>query len=158
MDRETDAEIAARLFAHDREFGSRFVAGCDEAGRAALAGPLVTAAVCLELGVVDTERLLGVNDSKSVAKSRHGELFARVSEQAYAIHVEVTDAAQSDKDGIQRANMDGLTACLTEVSRLQDVTCLVDWYRLGECAPVHLSIVKGDDKARRSPLPRSSRR
>ena len=40
---------AARLFAHDRQFGVRRVAGADEAGRGCLAGPLVVAAVCLDL-------------------------------------------------------------------------------------------------------------
>ena len=44
-----------RLFAFDRAFDRRFVAGADEAGRGSLAGPLVAAAVLFDL-----ERLLGL--------------------------------------------------------------------------------------------------
>ena len=34
------ADLASKLIQHDREFGVRFVAGADEAGRGSLAGPL----------------------------------------------------------------------------------------------------------------------
>ncbi len=37
-----------RLLTFDRQFGHRFVAGADEAGRGCLAGPLVVAGVLLE--------------------------------------------------------------------------------------------------------------
>src|SRR3954462_3535563 len=43
------ARTGRRLFAFDREQGSRYVAGADEAGRGSLAGPLVAAAVLFDL-------------------------------------------------------------------------------------------------------------
>src|SRR6185312_15654639 len=45
-----------RLLAHDRELGVRFVAGADEAGRGSLAGPLVVAAVCLDMDLLRGRR------------------------------------------------------------------------------------------------------
>jgi ribonuclease HII len=70
---------AARLFAHDRGFGARRVAGADEAGRGCLAGPLVVAAVCLDLeGLTPRGRrsLSDLDDSKRLAP----DVRARVAE------------------------------------------------------------------------------
>ncbi len=47
---------AAKLFKFDRELGVRYVAGCDEAGRGSLAGPLVAAAVLLDLDSLSMTR------------------------------------------------------------------------------------------------------
>ena len=47
--RRKPSRTGRRLFAFDRSFGRRFVAGADEAGRGSLAGPLVTAAVLFDL-------------------------------------------------------------------------------------------------------------
>src|SRR6476661_6001391 len=68
-----------RLLAHDRDLGARLVAGADEAGRGALAGPLVAAAVCL-----DVDRLRGarcaplgmLDDSKRHTEARREALCA----------------------------------------------------------------------------------
>ncbi len=56
-----------RLLRHDRRLGRRFVAGADEAGRGCLAGPLVAAAVLLDLERLtrrDVRDLRALNDSK----------------------------------------------------------------------------------------------
>ena len=47
--RRRRSQSGRRLFAFDREIGSRWVAGADEAGRGSLAGPLVAAAVLFDL-------------------------------------------------------------------------------------------------------------
>ena len=54
-----------RLFAFDRQFGYRFVAGADEAGRGCLAGPLFAAAVLFDL-----ERLTLVGPARARAAQR----------------------------------------------------------------------------------------
>jgi len=59
---------AAQLFKFDRELGSRFVAGADEAGRGSLAGPLVAAGVLMDyerLSMSD-RRALGMLDGPKV--------------------------------------------------------------------------------------------
>src|SRR5437588_12950238 len=56
-----------KLFAFDRAFERRFIAGADEAGRGSLAGPLVTAAVLFDLDrltLSDRRSLAHLNDSK----------------------------------------------------------------------------------------------
>ena len=66
---------SARLFAHDRALGVRRVAGADEAGRGCLAGPLVVAAVCLDLeglGPAARRALGDLDDSKRLTPGRAG--------------------------------------------------------------------------------------
>ena len=70
-----------RLFAFDREIGSRWVAGADEAGRGSLAGPIVGAAVLFDLERLtlgDRRALSRLNDSKQHSEeSREAALPAR---------------------------------------------------------------------------------
>ena len=82
---------SARLFAHDRALGVRRVAGADEAGRGCLAGPLVVAAVCLDIeGMAPrARRALGdLDDSKRLAppvRERLAQAVMRHAEQVVVV-------------------------------------------------------------------------
>lgn len=83
--------------------GWRVVAGVDEAGRGALAGPLVAGAVVL--GEAGADALAGVaRDSKTLARVRREAAFALVGEHARATGVGVVAAAEIDRLGIVPAN------------------------------------------------------
>ena len=61
-----------RLFAFDRSFERRFIAGADEAGRGSLAGPLVAAAVLFDierLSLSDRRALSRLNDSGNASRT-----------------------------------------------------------------------------------------
>ena len=76
--RRTRRRPGRRLLAHDRGLGGRLVAVADEAGRGSLAGPLVAAAVCLDLDRLRGSRCapLGLlDDSKRHTEARREELF-----------------------------------------------------------------------------------
>ena len=76
-----------KLFAFDREQGSRFVAGADEAGRGSLAGPLVAAAVLFDLERLtlgDRRALARLNDSKQHTEAGREELYPLVLRAAVA--------------------------------------------------------------------------
>lgn len=137
---------AARLFAHDRALGARRIAGADEAGRGCLAGPLVVAAVCLDLGTLsDAGRraLRELDDSKRLRP----DVRARVADAVmrYAEQVVVLSASPPtiDRDGLHRTNLRLLARALASIQPCADV-CLVDGFRLGESAPEHLRVVGGD--------------
>ena len=75
------ARADARLFAFDRSFERRFVAGADEAGRGCLAGPLVAAAVLFDierLTLSDRRALARLNDSKQHTEAGREELYPLV--------------------------------------------------------------------------------
>jgi ribonuclease HII len=76
------------------------VAGCDEAGRGPLAGPVVAAAV-----VLDPKRIpKGIDDSKRLSASRREELFEEITATA-AFAVACASPARIDRDNILRASL-----------------------------------------------------
>ncbi len=75
------------------------VAGVDEAGRGPLAGPVVAAAVVLDL----TQDWDGLNDSKQLTAERRDEQFARVLAGARAFAWSVAGPRAIDRVNIRRA-------------------------------------------------------
>jgi len=76
------------------------VAGCDEAGRGPLAGPVVAAAV-----VLDPKRIpKGIDDSKRLTAERREELFEEICATA-SFSVVVASRARIDRDNILRASL-----------------------------------------------------
>jgi ribonuclease HII len=76
------------------------VAGCDEAGRGPLAGPVVAAAV-----VLDPKRIpRGIHDSKRLTPERREELFEQICATA-SFAVAFASPARIDRDNILRASL-----------------------------------------------------
>jgi ribonuclease HII len=76
------------------------VAGCDEAGRGPLAGPVVAAAV-----VLDPKRIpKGIDDSKRLTAERREELFEQICATA-SFSVAFASPARIDRDNILRASL-----------------------------------------------------
>src|SRR5437667_9859098 len=68
--------------------GWHLVAGCDEAGRGALIGPVYAAAVILN----STRRIRGVDDSKKLTPEVRAELEAEIRAQGVAVQVAAVPA------------------------------------------------------------------
>jgi ribonuclease HII len=138
-----------RLLRFDRRLGARYVAGVDEAGRGPLAGPLVVAGVLLDYGTLRDHRVrpLGfLNDSKQCPPERREELFHAVLSCSEKVVVRVIPAGAIDRNGLHRSNLEGMRACLRELTPPAEV-CLVDGFRLGPAAPAHTAVVDGDQKS-----------
>ena len=120
------------LFESDRDHGSRYVCGADEAGRACWAGPLVAAAVRFDYDRVDANavaRLEHLNDSKKVTPRRRAALLPVILEVADVVAIVVIPAAQIDRDGLDVSNMRALGHALEAVAVAGSVN-LVDWFDL----------------------------
>ncbi|WP_217912976.1 ribonuclease HII [Miltoncostaea marina] len=140
---------SARLFAHDRGFGERRVAGADEAGRGCLAGPLVVAAVCLDLEALTPSgrRALGdLDDSKRLPHPVRERVAAAVMRHAQQVVVLSASAATIDRDGLHRTNLRLLARALSALRPCPTI-CLVDGFRLGPAAPPHRAVVGGDGRS-----------
>ena len=83
------------------------LAGADEAGRGALAGPLVAAAVVLGKGEIS-----GINDSKTLSANLRERLFGEVLRRAEAVSVVAFPAWWIDRFGLGRANREALSRAL----------------------------------------------
>ncbi len=85
-----------KLFAN----GVRVVAGCDEAGRGPLAGPVVAAAVILDPNKIPR----GIDDSKRLTADERERLFDKICTTA-SFAVAVASPARIDRDNILRASL-----------------------------------------------------
>ncbi len=89
--------------------GLRLVAGVDEVGRGAMAGPLVAAAVVLppEIGGIDESAaaaLEGVRDSKQLSPEQRERLLPGICAVALGVGVGVVEVAELDAIGVGPAN------------------------------------------------------
>ena len=76
------------------------VAGCDEAGRGPLAGPVVAAAV-----ILDPKRVpRGLNDSKKLDREEREKLYAKICASA-EVAVALAPPSRIDRDNILRASL-----------------------------------------------------
>jgi len=111
---DEDARLRALLAAEDaaHEGGARRVAGVDEAGRGALAGPVHAAAVILPAGLL----LRGLDDSKVLSPSVREALAPRIRACAEAWGVGAASAAEIDALGIAAASFLAMRRALAELA------------------------------------------
>lgn len=125
--------------------GYRHVAGLDEAGRGALAGPVVAAAVVVPPHATQTGIWGAVTDSKLLSATERTRLETQIQSAALAWGVGAVAAAQIDSAGIaaatRQAMMDAVTALAIQADYL-----LIDWVRLPQCALHQESFVKADQR------------
>jgi ribonuclease HII len=119
--------------------GFRLVAGADEAGRGALAGPLVAAAVILP----EDFDCCGLADSKVLSPAEREEWFGRIQAAAVAVAVCKAFPRRIDHRGLHVSNL----ALLYQAVKALDVSpdfVLSDGFHLKAVRLPHLSIKKGD--------------
>lgn len=87
-------------------------AGCDEAGRGCLCGPVSAAAVILPPGY----HLDGLNDSKQLTASRREELRAAIERDALAWAVVMVEAEEIDRINILNASIAGMQRALDRLT------------------------------------------
>lgn len=134
------------LLDHDLALGVRRLAGADEAGRGCLAGPLVAAAVCLDLGAMPgaaRDALAGLDDSKRLTPRRRAALVGAVMLHAEQVVVISATPRSIDADGLHRTNIAAMTRALRAITPAADLA-LVDGFALGDDAPPHRKVIKGD--------------
>jgi len=134
------------LFRFDRQFGVRFVAGADEAGRGCLAGPLVAAAVLFDyeqLGLADRRALTALNDSKQHTAEMREELYPRVLRVATRVAVTSRCVRGIDERGLHKTNLAALSDVLRRVGR-PGCLCLSDGFPVPATGFDQRPVVGGD--------------
>ncbi len=127
--------------------GFRHVAGLDEAGRGALAGPVYAAAVILPPesdGI--TQGLAGIRDSKQLSPQQRERLAPIIQSWALAWNVGWAEAAEVDKLGIASASRLAFCRAL-EGLRMPAEYLLLDYFRLPEVELTQTALVKGDQRS-----------
>ena len=117
------------------------LAGVDEAGRGACAGPLVIAAVVLADPFA--AELAQVRDSKDVSEMEREKLFDIVTEMALAVSVVIVPAAEVDQRGVHTANLDGMRRAVQGLA-ITPSYVLTDGYAIEGLATPNVAVWKGD--------------
>ena len=115
------------------------IAGVDEAGRGALAGPVVAAAVVLKPSAAE---LIGrVTDSKKLSPAAREELFDPIHAHSEAVAVGIVSAQEIDRVNILQATLRAMKEAIEEA---RPDLCLIDGNVRAPVAIRQLTIVKGD--------------
>ncbi len=118
------------------------VAGADEAGRGACAGPLVAAAVILD----PTRPIVGLDDSKALTAAARSRLDTEIRRWAVAVAVAVVGHEECDRLGMHHADLHGLRRAVARLE-VPPGFVLTDGFAVDGIAAPGLAIWKGDKVA-----------
>src|SRR3954471_22399977 len=123
-----------------RSEGFRLIAGVDEVGRGALAGPVVAAAV-----ILDPERPLpeGLDDSKKLTAKARERIATEVIETALAFAVGQIEPDEIDRINILQASRVAMLEALKQLDPCADYL-LIDALQLKEAGLPQKAIIHGD--------------
>jgi ribonuclease HII len=138
----------SRFEAKIRRLGYCFVAGCDEAGRGALLGPLYAAAVILD----PTRLIRGLDDSKRLTPAERADLAPRIRARALAFAVVPVPAAEVDALNVYQASRRAMIQALETLRPapdyvLTDAMRLAGWGDPREFTLPYRAIIHGDARS-----------
>jgi len=122
--------------------GYRYIAGIDEVGRGALAGPVVAAAVILPCHI-NAPWLSQIKDSKQLSPAKRELLFPHINEAAISIGIGKVAAKIIDKQGIVRATRLAMKSAIDQLLPPAE-SLLIDYMLLPEVPLPQKGITKGD--------------
>jgi len=122
--------------------GYRLIAGVDEVGRGALAGPVVATAVILPCNL-NTQWLGEVRESKQLTSARREFLSQHIQEIAISIGTGVSSHEIIDTRGIIKATRSAMKQAIDQLSPPPQCL-LIDYMRLPE-SPLHQKGIKNGD-------------
>ncbi|MBK1786756.1 ribonuclease HII [Prauserella cavernicola] len=117
------------------------VAGVDEAGRGACAGPLVVASCILRPG--DGARLTELTDSKLLTALARERVYERVLRRALDYSIVVISPAEVDALGIHVTNIEGMRRAIAGLD-LAPGYVLIDGFRVPGLPAPSVPVIKGD--------------
>lgn len=119
-----------------------FEAGCDEAGRGCLAGPVVAAAVILP----DDFQSETLTDSKKLTEAKRDALRPIIEKEALAFGIGVVSPEEIDKINILNASFLAMHRAIDQLS-VKPSSLLIDGNRFNPYADIpHVCMVKGDSR------------
>ena len=124
--------------------GIRSIAGVDEAGRGACAGPLVVAAVILK--DPHHSSLDGVKDSKALTAMQRETLYERILENALSYSIIEISPNEIDEIGLHKSNLEGMRRAISALSSEPEYI-LTDGYEIEGLSTPSLAVWKGDQVA-----------
>lgn len=132
---KTEREVRLQGFAK--------IAGCDEAGRGPLAGPVVCAAVILP----DEFKANGIIDSKLLTEPKREELYYYIQDNALAFQVVTVSQSVIDDINILQASLLGMRLAVEHLSDQPDFVLVDGKQSLPDLALPQKAVIKGDQRS-----------
>jgi ribonuclease HII len=126
--------------------GAVIVAGIDEAGRGALAGPVAAGVVVLPNSDQIQQKLAGVRDSKQMSGTQRADWFEVIRTEAAACEVGFAAPGEIDEMGILPATRLAAMRALAKLEQMPD-HLLVDWISIPEAGVEETCLAKGDQRS-----------
>ena len=117
------------------------IAGVDEAGRGACAGPLVIASVVLNDPFAP--ELAVVRDSKEIPENKRDAVFDLIHQVAASVSIVIVPASEVDSRGVHAANLDGMRRAVQGLN-VEPAYVLTDGYAIEGLGVPNLAVWKGD--------------
>lgn len=124
--------------------GMSTIAGVDEAGRGACAGPLVVAATILK--DPNSPTLTEVRDSKELTAQKREELFDLVISESISYAIIEISPTEIDSIGLHKSNLEGMRRAIHAL-KTEPQYILTDGYRIDGLNAPSLAVWKGDQVA-----------
>ena len=137
---------SSRLERRLRHVGWERVAGCDEAGRGALVGPLTAAAVILNPKLDPTEEITGLDDSKKIPPLKRERMAEIIRATAIAYSIIFIEAEEVDHLNVYQASRQAMLRALEALSPRPDFI-LTDAMLLPPAAGPHYALIHGDARS-----------
>jgi ribonuclease HII len=131
-----NARFEKRLF----KAGSKLVAGSDEVGRGAIAGPVVAAAVILNLDDLPK----GINDSKLLTRLQRERLAEQIQSRAIAFSISRVEHHEIDQINILRASLLAMGLAIKALRPFPDYVLIDGNQRVPDLDCPQSTIIKGD--------------
>ena len=140
MRKEREPAVGTAFEEEARRRGFRLIAGVDEVGRGALAGPVVAAAI-----ILDPERPLpkGLNDSKKLTALQRERIAEELKATALCYAVGLVSAEEIDRTNILVATKRAMCDALSQLCPAAEFA-LIDAVQLREIALPQQAIIRGD--------------
>jgi len=122
--------------------GHLIIAGVDEAGRGAWAGPVVAAAVVLPF----LNKYYDINDSKMLTENQRERIVKKIYEIAADIGVGIVENEELDSMGVGQATYLAMRRAVNNLS-IKPMYILVDGFRVGFSGIPSRGILDGDKKS-----------
>ena len=117
-------------------------AGCDEAGRGCLAGPVVAAAVILPKGYKNIK----LNDSKKISEKNRNDLRIDIEKNAIAIGIGIVEERKIEKINILQASLLAMHLAIKNLA-VKPSHLAIDGNKFNPYPKIdHTCIIKGDGK------------
>ena len=117
-------------------------AGCDEAGRGCIAGPVVAAAVILPKDA----HIEGVNDSKKLTEKRREKLYDDIMQNAVSVGVGVSDVDIIEEVNILNATKKAMLQAISNLKVNPEYVLVDGNQKIDTDIPLE-TVVKGDSKS-----------